>query len=271
MSDFLASMAQSSKARSEKAQTICSAEQAMERCQDLPPTTRFKSSDGCMDVIAEIKVRSPAEGQLAEGVTTESIIARAADYVFGGASILSVLTEPDRFDGSLDYLAAVKAHVGKQAAVMRKDFLVDPYQLFEARIHGADGALLIARMLDDAELESMLNTANDLGLFVLLEAFDEVDLARMAPFASDQVLLGLNCRDLTTLKIDPARFERLAGHFPDSATKVAESGIHSVEEAAELHALGYDMALIGTLLMKTEHPATAISGIRDRTTRQGRV
>ena len=191
-------------------------------------------------------------------------MARAADYVYGGASILSVLTEPDRFDGSLDYLAAVKAHIGKQAAVMRKDFLVDNYQLYEARLHGADGALLIARMLDDQELERMLRTASDLGMFILLEAFDEADLARMDQFASDQVLLGLNCRDLTTLQIDPARFTRLIDDFPDGAIKVAESGIHSVDEAIDIHTLGYDMALIGTLLMKTEHPATAISNIRER-------
>lgn len=264
MSDFLSGMAQSSSARSTQAQTICSQEQALEQCQNLPPTTHYKRSPDRMDVIAEIKVRSPAEGTLADDVTIESSMARAADYVFGGASILSVLTEPERFDGSLDYLAAVKAHVGKQAAVMRKDFLVDTYQLYEARIHGADGALLIARMLDDEMLERMLQVASELDMFILLEAFDEADLARMAPFASDKVLLGLNCRDLTTLKIDPARFARLVRHFPDNAIKVAESGIHSVDEAVELHALGYDMALIGTLLMKTEHPATAISQIRER-------
>ncbi len=212
-----------------------------------------------MGVIAEIKVRSPAEGKLADAVTTDTVIERATQYVDGGASVLSVLTEPERFEGNLDYLAAVKAHVGRRAAVMRKDFLVDEYQLYEARLHGADGVLLIARILDDHTLPQMLDTARQLDLFVLLEAFDDVDLSRMAPFADDQILLGLNCRDLTTLKIDPARFAEHIDRFPPNAIKVAESGLHSVEDAARVYALGYDMALIGTMLMKAPDPAGTIA------------
>jgi len=244
---------------------LCSLDEAVVRCQNMPSTTPFKRSSEGMDVIAEIKVRSPAEGQLATGVTTETVVARAKDYVTAGACILSVLTEPEKFEGSLDYLAAVKACVGKTSAVMRKDFLLDLYQLYEARLHGADGALLIARMLDDKTLEQMLRTASELGLFVLLEAFDGEDLRRMAPYASDQVLLGLNCRDLTTLKIDPKRFAEFADHFPSGAIKVAESGIHSVEEAVQIHAMGYDMALIGTLLMKTGHPGQTVFDITTKT------
>ncbi len=264
MSDFLDQMATTSATRSQQAQALCSLDEAMVRCQDLPPTTRYKRSADGMSVIAEIKVRSPAEGQLATGVTTETIVARAKEYVHAGASILSVLTEPEKFEGSLDYLAAVKAHVGKASAVMRKDFLVYEYQLYEARIHGADGVLLIARMLDDRTLEQLLKTSDKLGLFVLLEAFDAADLERMAPYANDQVLLGLNCRDLTTLKIDPKRFSEFVGHFPAHAIKVAESGIHSVDDAVQIHAMGYDMALIGTLLMKTAHPGQTIFDIASR-------
>ncbi len=265
MSDFLDNMAASSKARSLQAQTVCSLAEAQQRCVDLPPVTAFKQAGSGMSVIAEIKVRSPAEGKLAEAASTESVIARAAQYVNGGASILSVLTEPERFDGSLDYLAAVKAHVGRRAAVMRKDFLTDVYQLYEARLHGADGVLLIARMLSDELLERMLHAARELDLFVLLEGFDRADLERMAPYASEHVLLGLNCRDLTSLKIDPSRFAEYIEQFPAKAVKVAESGIHSVKDAVNIHAMGYDMALIGTMLMKTNDPANTISEILSAT------
>lgn len=265
MSDFLTSMAISSKARSEAAQRVCSEAEAVERCEGLPPTTPIVQPDTGMGVIAEIKVRSPAEGKLASDVTTDTVVARAADYVDGGASVLSVLTEPAKFEGSLDYLAAVKAHVGKKAAVMRKDFLVDTYQLYEARLHGADGVLLIARILSQSELERMLHVCDALGLFVLLEGFDEADLARMGAYASEKVLLGVNCRDLTTLQIDPARFARYIDRFPGDAVKVAESGIHTVEQAAQLHALGYDMALIGTMLMKAASPATALAQLNEAT------
>lgn len=265
MSDFLDNMAASSKARSAQAQTVCSLAEAQQRCLDLPLATPIKRAPTGMSVIAEIKIRSPAEGTLSETATTESVVARAARYVSGGASILSVLTEPERFDGSLDYLAAVKAHVGRRAAVMRKDFLTDVYQLYEARLHGADGVLLIARMLSDELLERMLHVARELDVFVLLEGFDQADLERMSPYASEHVLLGLNCRDLTTLKIDPSRFAEYAGRFPANAIKVAESGIHSVNDAVDIHAMGYDMALIGTMLMKTDDPASTIAGILSAT------
>ncbi len=152
MSDFLDTMAVSSRARSAQAQDVCSLTEIRQRCLDLGAVTPIRYAEPGMSVIAEIKVRSPAEGQLSEGASIESVTERASAYVSGGASVLSVLTEPDRFDGSLEYLAAVKAHVGGRAAVMRKDFLTDTYQLFEARLHGADGVLLIARMLDDALL-----------------------------------------------------------------------------------------------------------------------
>ncbi|MEM7083105.1 MAG: indole-3-glycerol-phosphate synthase [Pseudomonadota bacterium] len=265
MNDFLADMARGSRARSQAAQSQCSLEDMRVRCQNLPPPTPLTLAQRGMSVIAEIKVRSPAEGQLEAGATIDSVVARAADYVMGGAQVLSVLTEPDKFDGHLDYLAAVKAHVGRQAAVMRKDFLVDEYQLYEARVHGADGVLLIARILSDERLESMLATARALGLFVLLEGFDESDLVRMSPYASEHVLLGVNCRDLTTLNIDPVRFERFIGHFPRGAITVAESGIHSVEQAVALHALGYDAALIGTMLMKADHAGAVIHALGERT------
>jgi len=251
MRDFLDDMASASRLRAQTASDRIPLARLREQCSALAPSKAFPAPSAGLGVIAEIKVRSPAEGKLADHVDLNTIVARAESYVAGGAGVLSVLTEPDRFDGKLEYLSVVADAVASSSvAVMRKDFLVDEYQLFEARAAGADGVLLIARMLDDRQLDLLLRTADDLGLFVLLEAFDQADLVRCANHAQQQVPLGLNCRDLTTLKIDPARFDQLIERFPKNAIKVAESGIHSLEDGQHVKKLGYDFALIGTALMK---------------------
>lgn len=262
MSDFLKSMEISSRARADDAQKRVSLAKLEQQCERLSPTKPFPKSGNGLGVIAEIKVRSPAEGQLAHGTSLSTVIARAEDYVAGGAVVLSVLTEPSRFDGKLEYLTVIADAVADSSvAVMRKDFLVNEYQLYEARVAGADGVLLIARMLDDERLISMLAVAKTLGLFVLLEAFDQMDLERCAQFASEDVPLGLNCRDLTTLDIDPARFAALIESFPSQAIKVAESGIHSLRDGQHVKKLGYDFVLIGTALMKAESAARMIESL----------
>ena len=174
------------------------------------------------DVIAELKLRSPAAGAL--GDENEDWLGRVAAYARGGAAAVSVLTEPSRFDGSLEHLrraAAVLAAFGVPA--MRKDFLVDPYQVLEARAAGAGGVLVILRMLPRASIEELLDVAAEHGLFVLLEAFDGVGFgigARSVEFArgplgpaevreempGGQILLDVNCRDLQTLEVVPERF-----------------------------------------------------------------
>lgn len=218
---------------------------------------------GGFDVIAELKLRSPSMGDLS--AATADPLRRLEGYAAGGAAVCSILTEPTRFDGALAHLeraAAVLAPLGVPA--MRKDFLVDPYQLLEARAAGASGVLLIARMLDRDSLSRMLDAAAELGLFVLLEAFDADDLAVTREVAEaragidEQVLVGLNCRDLETLAIDPVRFETLRDALPGRWPAVAESGVQSAGDAARVASLGYRLALVGTSLMQRADPALAV-------------
>jgi indole-3-glycerol phosphate synthase len=223
------------------------------------PLPLVLSSAG-FDIIAELKLRSPALGTLR--TRDEDVGARVTSYARAGAAAVSVLTEPSEFAGALEHLESA-ARVLRPIAipVMRKDFLVDPYQVAEARALGASGVLLILRMLTRAELQALMAAAERLGLFVLLEAFDEpdVDLAQelCAGFKESPnptVLVGVNCRDLETLQVVPARLESLAARLPPNVPRVAESGLTSVEDAQRARAAGYDLALIGSALMRAPDP-----------------
>jgi indole-3-glycerol phosphate synthase len=177
-----------------------------------------------------------------------------------------VLTEPSRFDGSMAHLeSATKSLAPLNVPAMRKDFLVDPYQVIEARVAGAGGVLVIIRMLPRAGIEEMLECARKLGLFVLLEAFDEADIEVMHEVlgaadarAADNapVLAGLNCRDLTTLQIVPNRLIELAHLLPTHVPRVAESGVVSAQDAARVAGAGYEFALVGSALMQGGDPHT---------------
>lgn len=266
MTDFLQHMAHTSRQRAEAAAQLEPLAALRARCADLPPTVPLVRVQQGLSLIAEIKLRSPAAGTLGDEDSVEALVARAQQYVDGGVSAISVLTEPERFGGALAHLSAVaKCAHAADVPVMRKDFITDLYQIFEARAAGADGVLLIKRMLDDVALAQMLAAAGELGLFVLLEAFDRDDLEQSRQYANEHVLIGLNCRDLTTLQIDPARFSELIGSFPANAIKVAESGIHSVAEAVAVAQTGYDMALIGTALMTAAKPTELLVQIRRQT------
>ena len=220
------------------------------------------------DVIAEIKSHSPSEGLLAADNLDRSEQAR--HYVSGGAAAISVLTEPSRFGGSLDHLKEVVAAV-PDTPVMRKDFLVDTVQVAAARAAGASGVLLIATMLDDKTLNDMLDSAFDHKLFVLLETFDENDLQRTSAFLerpkyrdqaeSGQLLVGVDTRNLRTLEVDPNRLAALAPTLP-SARCVAESGLHTAQDAADVAQLGYHLALVGSALMRSADPAALVSEMR---------
>ena len=227
MSDFLKDMAKSSATRAAEARTFTDAD------FDKPvvPLTL-----GTFDLIAEIKNRSPAEGQLRDQLpisdVARDLATRASAYADGGAAAISVLTEPSRFDGELAHLEAVVAAV-PSTPVMRKDFLVEPVQVLEARAAGASGVLLITTMLGDDKLASMLDCAFEHGMFVLLESFDENDLRRSARYLDreGQLLIGVNTRNLRTLEVDADRLERLAPSLPE-ASCVAESGLHVADDAA---------------------------------------
>jgi indole-3-glycerol phosphate synthase len=226
-----------------------------------PPPLRLGAHG--FDVIAELKLRSPSLGDLS--AATFDPVARLEAYAEGGAAVCSILTEPTRFDGDLEHLrlAADTLHPFGVPA-MRKDFLVDPYQVLEARAYGASGVLLIVRMVPRERLVEMLDCAAQHGLFVLLEAFDADDLqvaeslAREREGRDEQVLMGLNCRDLETLAIDTNRFAALRGHMPFAWPAVAESGVQTPEDAARVARLGYRLALVGTSLMRRHDAAGAV-------------
>jgi len=260
MSDFLKSMAAGSAERAALAPTFKDAD------FDKPMVPLRL---GSFDVIAEIKQRSPAEGQLgcqspySESKGVSHLISRAQAYAAGGAAAISVLTEPSRFDGELLHLEEVATAL-PSAPVMRKDFLVEPVQVLEARAAGASGVLLITTMLTDDKLQAMLDCAFEHGMFVLLESFDEDDLWRSAQFLDDsgQLLIGVNTRNLRTLEVDGERLMNLASSLPE-AVCVAESGLRTVDDAARVAKWGYTMALVGTALMRSADPSALITSMRD--------
>ena len=250
---FLERMAESSRRRSDEAKKRLSEEEIRRRVERLPPPAAIRFSAEDFDLITEIKPRSPGGGALAGADFAPEDLAR--QYAAAGAAALSVLTEPSRFDGSLELLATV-ARTLPDTPVMRKDFLVDTYQVLEARLHGAAGVLLIVGMTDDANTEAMLTTALSLGMFALLEAFDEAEveralqIARRAQAPADKALLGLNCRDLTTLEVDRERFARIDPGKAGGYRMIAESGVEDARQAGELARRGWDGLLIGTALMQ---------------------
>lgn len=262
MSDFLKQMALSSRERV-TASAISFTDDELDR-----PAYPLQLSG--FDLIAEIKNRSPAEGELA--TASESRTDRARKYVAGGAAAISVLTEPENFAGDLSHLEEVVSVVAAdKVPVMRKDFLVHVSQVLEAKAAGASGVLLIAGMLDLEQLTSMLDCAFEHGLFVLLESFDELDLELTAHLlqridyreraAENQFLIGVNTRNLRTLHVDPNRLRKFGPLLPHGATAVAESGLHTPADASDVCGWGYRMALVGTALMRADNPADLIAGM----------
>jgi indole-3-glycerol phosphate synthase len=257
--DFLANMAASSRARSLAAQALLPERELRARLADLPAAPPLRLEN--FDLIAEVKLRSPAVGQL-RAPADEDVGARVAAYARAGAAAVSILTEPSRFDGALDDLAGgARALAPLGVPAMRKDFLVDGYQVLEGRAAGASGVLAIIRMLPRDALEKLLDTALGLGMFVLLEAFDAADLeiaqalvdARRAQRAL--LLVGVNSRDLVTLKVVPGRLDEMAPLLPRDVKRVAESGVATPADAARVAACGYDLALVGSALMSAVDPA----------------
>lgn len=273
--DFLAGMAAASRARVAEAMAQLPERELLARAAASPLPPRLRLSPSGFDVIAEVKLRSPAVGAL-KGAD-ENIAARAGAYARAGAAAVSVLTEPSRFDGSLQHLCEASAALGGRAPAMRKDFIVAPYQVMEARLAGAGGVLAILRMIPLAETEALLEMAARLRLFVLLEAFDAEDLAlasrllathgAAATAVDAPLLVGINCRDLVTLQVVPGRLEALAAQLPAAAPKVAESGLETAADAARLARAGYTLALVGSALMRAATPATLL----DEMLRAGRA
>ena len=219
-----------------------------------PRGDRFDAALGRRDrvnVIAECKRRSPSKGVLCADYDPVSI-ARA--YEHGGAAAISVLTEPTFFDGSLAHLTAVRAAV--MLPIIRKDFIVGEYQLFEARAAGADAVLLIVAALTQRELVSLRARANELGLAALVEVHDDAELTRAID--SGATLVGVNNRNLRTLAVDVDASYRLAARLPSHVVGVSESGLQTREDLERLSDAGYRAFLIGERFMTAADPAGAI-------------
>jgi indole-3-glycerol phosphate synthase len=219
-----------------------------------PPPRPFAAALTAADrlsVIAEIKRRSPARGDLAPELVP-GVLAKA--YAHGGAACLSVLTDAAFFGGSAADLEEARAAV--ELPVLRKDFTVSERDVCDARIMGADAVLLIAAALDDAQLARLHAVAADVGLAALVEVHDEAELERA--LAAGATLVGVNQRDLVTFEVDPDRAERLAGSIPDGVVAVAESGVRGPEDAARLADAGYDAVLVGEALVTAADPSAAV-------------
>jgi indole-3-glycerol phosphate synthase len=215
----------------------------------LDPMPGFRTVGS--SVVAEVKRRSPSKGDLA---SIPDPAALATTYQRGGAAAVSVLTEERHFGGSLADLDAVRAAV--EIPVLRKDFVVDHYQLLETRAHGADLALLIVAALPGDQLRDLYDRALELGLTPLVEVHDESEAERAAELGAS--LVGVNARDLTTLDVDPATFGKVAPLLPDDVVLVAESGIAGPADVRRFVSEGAQVVLVGEALVRDGDPEGAV-------------
>jgi indole-3-glycerol phosphate synthase len=205
-------------------------------------------------VIAEVKRASPSRGTMAAIADPASL---ARDYEAGGASVISVLTEPRYFGGSLDDLAVVREAVG--VPVLRKDFVISSYQLWEARAHGADMVLLIVAALEQNALVSLVERAVSIGLVPLVEVHTDSEVARAVDAGAK--VMGVNARDLATLEVDRGVFARLAPLIPDRVVKIAESGVRGPHDLFAYAAAGADAVLVGESLVMGKDPRSAVADL----------
>ena len=254
--NFLQAMALSSMKRLEKNKANQSEENLLKACEEIKRKPLVEFQSGFL-FITEIKKSSPSLGEISK--PEFNLFKQAEAYVNSGSNVISVLTEPSKFTGSLQDLNDISKRFS-ETPTMRKDFLVEPYQVSEAFLNGAGGVLLILAMLSDRMLKMMIERAIKHEMFVLLEAFDEVDMQRSKAIVSEfglhssNILLGVNCRDLRTLDVNFSRFENLSSLIPEDVVCIAESGITGASEIEVLSNLGYSGVLIGTALMQSETP-----------------
>ena len=225
--------------------------------QRQPQTGRFREALSVPDrinVIAECKRRSPSRGVLRADYDP---VALAIAYERAGAAALSILTEPTFFDGALDHLAAVREAV--RLPLLRKDFIIDSYQLLEARANGADAILLIVAALSESDLRTLLSAARAFGLAALVEVHGEAEVERALEAGAE--IIGVNNRNLRTLEVDVHVSERAAAKIPSSVVAVSESGIKTAADVSRLQALGYRAVLIGERFMTAANPGAALSDL----------
>jgi indole-3-glycerol phosphate synthase len=218
----------------------------------IDPMPRFTGPG--VAVIAEVKRSSPSKGALAP---IDDPAALAAAYEAGGAAAISVLTEGRRFKGTLDDLIRVRLAVA--VPVLRKDFIVTAYQLFEARAAGADLVLLIVAALSDYELVCLIERAESIGLTPLVEVHTSEEVSRAV--AAGAKLIGVNARNLQTLEVDPTTFALLAPQIPDGIVRVAESGVRGPHDVIELARAGADVVLVGEALVTGRDPRLGVADL----------
>ena len=222
--------------------------------KNAPPVRDFLAAiarPGPIKLIAEVKKASPSKGVIRGNFQPVEI---AQQYASAGATCISVLTDEPYFQGSLKYLAAIRAEV--DIPLLRKDFIIDPYQLLEARIAGADAVLLIAECLDDCRLRQLHNAAIDLGMTPLVEFYEPANLERV--LSAGATLIGVNNRDLHTFHVDLQHTIRMRSKIPEDCFVVGESGIHSHEDAMLLEKSGIDAMLVGEHLMSQPDIGNAV-------------
>jgi indole-3-glycerol phosphate synthase len=221
---------------------------------------RYLSQPG-VSIIAEVKRASPSKGALNLNLEPSQ---QAQVYARAGAEAVSVLTESTHFRGCLEDLTAAReglSDLGAQRPLLRKDFIVDPYQLLEARAWGADAVLLIVGALDDAALSELMASTLALGMTPLVEVHGEAELARA--LAIDPPLIGINNRNLRDFAVDLSTTQRLRGAIPQGVLVVSESGIHQPEQMRLLAQMGVDAALIGEALVTADDPAAKLRELKE--------
>jgi indole-3-glycerol phosphate synthase len=244
----------------ERARALVPIEQLRAQAQNAPAVRDFfgaLAAGGPIKLIAEVKKASPSQGVIRQDFDPVAI---ARTYEAHGASCLSVLTDEHYFQGSLEYLRQVRQAVS--IPVLRKDFILDSYQLVEARVAGADAVLLIAECLDDCNLRKLHNEAIELGMTPLVEFYEPANLERV--LAAGAQLIGVNNRDLKTFAVDLGHTIRLREQVPLDCVLVGESGIHTRADALRLQAAGVDAMLVGESLMREPDIGLAVDRLLGR-------
>ena len=226
------------------------------RVRQAPPACDFAArlrAAAPMALIAEVKRASPSKGDIAPGINAAR---QAMQYARAGAAAISVLTEPTWFKGTLDDMLQVRLAVGQleaRPAVLRKDFIIDPYQVLEARAYGADALLLIVAALDDANLRGLLEFSRECGMEPLVEVNNAAEMERA--IAAGATVIGVNNRDLRSFTVDLGTTDRLAGMVPEGTVLAALSGIATRADVERFAAAGASAVLVGEALMTTGDPA----------------
>lgn len=257
MTTFLDELLDDARRRVAAARTVTSTAEVRDAARGTTAAPDFHAALAApgVSVISEVKRASPSKGDIAPDLDAGT---QAAAYRDGGASAISVLTEPDRFKGTLADLQAV-ATLG--VPTLRKDFTVDEHQVWEARLHGAAAVLLIVAALDDDDLRRFHDVAVDAGVAALVEVHDEDELDRA--LAIEARIIGVNARDLRTFDVDRDAFARLRPRMPDGVVAVAESGIRGPDDVVRAADQGADAVLVGESLVRADDPRAAVRALVD--------